>query len=212
MALNLPSKYAKRMYEMLSQFKDTGMMQITVEELKKRLGLIDLETGKERYKDFAWFKRYVLDIAQKELAEHTDISSTYTAKKTGKKYTHLEFQIKYTARAQDATQLNAAAQPPQKTDVRKGAQKQHSHPDLEGETLNQYLMLTEEFRWLDKKLAYKVVKSVNNGLKELASLVGITVNLTMYVARHTYATVLKRSGVAIPVISEAMGHATPHIT
>ena len=34
----------------------------------------------------------------------------------------------------------------------------------------------------------------------------------MYVARHTYATVLKRSGVAIPVISEAMAHTTPDIT
>lgn len=58
----------------------------------------------------------------------------------------------------------------------------------------------------------KVLKRVNSGLKELARLAGITVNLTMYVARHTYATVLKRSGVAIPVISEAMGHATPDIT
>ena len=58
----------------------------------------------------------------------------------------------------------------------------------------------------------EVLKRVNKGLKELAHLAGITVNLTMYVARHTYATVLKRSGVAIPVISETMGHASPDIT
>ena len=58
----------------------------------------------------------------------------------------------------------------------------------------------------------KVLKQVNSGLKALASLASITVHLTMYVARHTYATVLKRSGVAIPVISDAIGHATPSIT
>ena len=34
----------------------------------------------------------------------------------------------------------------------------------------------------------------------------------MYVARHPYATVLKKSGVAIPIIREAMGHASPAIT
>jgi hypothetical protein len=30
--------------------------------------------------------------------------------------------------------------------------------------------------------------------------------LTTYVARHTYATVLKRSGVNIAIISESLGH------
>ena len=58
----------------------------------------------------------------------------------------------------------------------------------------------------------KVLKRVNKGLKELAREVGITVPLTMYVARHTYATVLKKSGVAIPVISEAMGHENAEVT
>ena len=64
---------------------------------------------------------------------------------------------------------------------------------------------------IDRRLK-TVLAQVNRGLKELASLAGITVHLTMYVARHTDAPVLKRSGVAIPVISEAMGHATPDIT
>ena len=31
-------------------------------------------------------------------------------------------------------------------------------------------------------------------------------NLTTYVARHTFATVLKRSGVNIAIISESLGH------
>jgi site-specific recombinase XerD len=47
---------------------------------------------------------------------------------------------------------------------------------------------------------------VNKDLKEIAALAKIEFNLTTYVARHSYATVLKRSGVATAVISEALGH------
>ena len=64
---------------------------------------------------------------------------------------------------------------------------------------------------LDNRLE-KVIKRVNRDLKQLAKQVGISINLTTYVARHTYATVLKQSGVAIPVISEAMGHENVAIT
>ena len=53
---------------------------------------------------------------------------------------------------------------------------------------------------------HKVTVKVNKRLKELAKLAGIEVHLTTYVARHTYATVLKRSGVNIAIISESLGH------
>lgn len=52
----------------------------------------------------------------------------------------------------------------------------------------------------------KMNKMVNKDLKEIAALAKIDFNLTTYVARHSYATVLKRSGVATAVISEALGH------
>ena len=58
----------------------------------------------------------------------------------------------------------------------------------------------------------KVLNRFNKSLKELANLAGINVNLTTYVARHTYATVLKMSEVDADKISEAMGHANPRIT
>jgi len=58
----------------------------------------------------------------------------------------------------------------------------------------------------------KVLKRVNKGLKELARLAQIQVHLTTYVARHTYATVLKKSGIPIAVISEALGHRSEFIT
>ncbi|OJW67109.1 MAG: hypothetical protein BGO68_00025 [Candidatus Amoebophilus sp. 36-38] len=58
----------------------------------------------------------------------------------------------------------------------------------------------------------RVLKQVNGSLKELVKQVGILVNLTTYVARHTYATVLKQSGVSTGVISEALGHKGEQIT
>lgn len=37
-------------------------------------------------------------------------------------------------------------------------------------------------------------------------MIGVEVNLTTYVARHSYATVLKRFGVNIALIGETLGH------
>lgn len=52
----------------------------------------------------------------------------------------------------------------------------------------------------------KVIKKINRELREIGKELNIPVNLTTYVARHSFATVLKRSGVNIGVISECLGH------
>jgi integrase len=59
---------------------------------------------------------------------------------------------------------------------------------------------------------HKVITRVNKDLKEIAKQANITTSLTSYVARHTFATVLKRSGVSTAIISESMGHQTEAIT
>lgn len=53
---------------------------------------------------------------------------------------------------------------------------------------------------------HKVLRKVNRELKVLGEMIGLQMPLTTYVARHTYATVLKRSGVNIAIISESLGH------
>ena len=53
---------------------------------------------------------------------------------------------------------------------------------------------------------HKVLGHVNRNLKKVAAMVGIDCTMTTYVARHSFATVLKREGVSISIISEAMGH------
>ena len=52
----------------------------------------------------------------------------------------------------------------------------------------------------------KCLKKVNSDLKAIAEIVNIDISLTSYVARHTYATRLKREGVNVEVISEGLGH------
>ncbi len=53
---------------------------------------------------------------------------------------------------------------------------------------------------------HKVLAKINRELKVLGEQIGLEVPLTTYVARHTYATVLKRSGVSVELISESLGH------
>lgn len=51
-------------------------------------------------------------------------------------------------------------------------------------------------------------KYLNKHLKKLTSKLGIEVHVTSYAARHSFATVLKRSGTNLAYISEAMGHSS----
>lgn len=59
---------------------------------------------------------------------------------------------------------------------------------------------------------HKVLTRVNKDLKDIGKDAKIETPLTSYVARHTFATVLKRSGVSTAIISESMGHQTEAIT
>ncbi len=52
----------------------------------------------------------------------------------------------------------------------------------------------------------KVLRKINKDLKKIGKIVKIKSELTTYVARHSYATILKKSGISTTVISQAMGH------
>ncbi len=53
---------------------------------------------------------------------------------------------------------------------------------------------------------HKILAKVNKNLKMLSEQLGVNGNITTYVARHSFASVLKKSGVNIAIISEALGH------
>lgn len=76
-ALSMSSKYAKRIYQICSQWKDIGeSKKLDIKEFKGNLGLID-NKGNEEFKLVADLKRYVLDIAVKQINEHTDLEISY---------------------------------------------------------------------------------------------------------------------------------------
>lgn len=56
-----------------------------------------------------------------------------------------------------------------------------------------------------KKLTKDLTKRINKRMKIIGSAVGID-GISTYTARHSYATVLKRSGANIAYISESLGH------
>lgn len=58
----------------------------------------------------------------------------------------------------------------------------------------------------------KIMGQVNADLKTIGAACNIKTPLTTYVARHSFATALKRSGVATAIISEAMGHTDERTT
>lgn len=48
--------------------------------------------------------------------------------------------------------------------------------------------------------------NINHNLKAVAKVAGVTIPLTLYVARHSWASIAKSKGIPLSVISEGMGH------
>ena len=58
----------------------------------------------------------------------------------------------------------------------------------------------------------QLTKNINKYIKIIAKQLGIHDNVTTYFARHSFATVLKRSGAKIEMISELLGHSNVNVT
>nr|WP_243153147.1 replication initiation protein [Clostridium botulinum] len=85
--LNFNSSYSQKIYYYLKSFEDTGWRIDVLEDLQYKL-----ECPKTYY-NFSNFKKFVLDVAQKEINEKSDIFFNYDLKKKGKKVTHIKFNI-----------------------------------------------------------------------------------------------------------------------
>lgn len=76
--LSCSSKYAKRLYSLACQWRTAGGHTYSIGEFKEMLELKDPK-GKipEQYERINDFKKYVLDVAKKQINEHTDIVFDY---------------------------------------------------------------------------------------------------------------------------------------
>ena len=87
---NLTSAYAVRLYEILIAWRSTGKTPlITLYDFRQKIGVLDTE-----YKRMYDFKKYVLDIALKQVNEHTDITVKVEQHKTGRSITGFSFSFK----------------------------------------------------------------------------------------------------------------------
>lgn len=83
--LNCSSKYAKRLYALACQWRSIGKKRFEISELKKILGLIN-KKGEEQFTEITAFKKFVLEIAKKQINENTDIQFDYELMKKGRAY------------------------------------------------------------------------------------------------------------------------------
>ena len=71
---------------------------------------------------------------------------------------------------------------------------------------NPYLLPILQYPY-DSRNQYKnALYRTNKSLKEIAKMVWLSIPLTLYVARHSWASIAKSKNIPISVISEGMGH------
>ena len=111
-ALRLTSKYAKRIYQLCSQWKDQGeTRRYDLQEFRKMLGLVD-DKGNEKMKQIKELREKVLDIAVKQINEHTELHISYTLEKRVRTFKNITFTVKPQALAETIPfDLVATAQP-----------------------------------------------------------------------------------------------------
>ena len=87
---NLSSAYAVRLYELLIAWRSTGSTPIIeVSDFRQRIGVLDTE-----YKRMERFKTSVLELAIKQINEHTDITVKYEQHKRGRSISGFSFTFK----------------------------------------------------------------------------------------------------------------------
>ena len=91
-AISLKSKWSQRFYEICCQWKNAGGVVLNVKELREQFGLTD------KYIKQASFKRYVVDVAHKELKElftkgENDTYFEYSELKNGRSVEALRLKI-----------------------------------------------------------------------------------------------------------------------
>jgi len=84
----LKSIYSKRLYMLLSQYRSTGIINMSIEKLRVLMGCED------KYKEYKYLKKKVIKPAIDEIIKKTNIESIHLSeKKTGKSVTSIAFSF-----------------------------------------------------------------------------------------------------------------------
>jgi plasmid replication initiation protein len=93
--LSMNTTYGKRLYLMCSQFKSSGTMSLTLDEMRDRLRLYT-GTGDDRrqlYNDFSDLRKRVLEVAVEDINRHSELRVSYEAEKEGRGFNLLKWSI-----------------------------------------------------------------------------------------------------------------------
>ena len=85
--MQMQSYYSIRLYELLKQYAPIGRRIVDIEQLH------DILQTPKSYRRFGNFRQRVLEPAQEEINEKTDISFTYATVKSGRSVSDIVFQI-----------------------------------------------------------------------------------------------------------------------
>ena len=96
--VGLQSEYAIRLYELVIRWRSVGKTNlISLADLRENLGLVD------EYKRIEAFKRRVLDLAVRQINEHTDITVEYEQHKQSRVITGFTFKFKMKTKPEKVT-------------------------------------------------------------------------------------------------------------
>nr|CDS63397.1 replication protein [Sphinx1.76-related DNA] len=103
----LSSAYAVRLYELLICWRSTGKTPvIELAEFRKRIGVLDTE-----YTRTDNLKMRVIELALKQINEHTDITASYEQHKKGRTITGFSFKFKQKKKTELETPKNSDSSP-----------------------------------------------------------------------------------------------------
>lgn len=96
----MSSAHAVRLYELLQQYRAAGKRELDLAELRTMFQIEPTE-----YKLTADLKKWVIDVAVNQINEHSDLTVSYQAKKTGRAISHFAFKIKGKSSPPDTTDV-----------------------------------------------------------------------------------------------------------
>lgn len=166
-ALKLTSKYAKRIFQLVSRWKDKPTTPVySLDEFKEMLYLKDPK-GKEPelFQNISQLKARVFDVAVRQINEHTDLSIGYNLSKSSRAYDKLQFTIE----RQQPKQLPILFDEPARQEPRLATARQHldqlgiSQAALVDQILDEPKKLEQLFKFMYQLRTGKIKADKNPG-------------------------------------------------
>lgn len=168
---------------------------LSIEEIKKIFDYSPTKKSEEFAKDI-WIFSYLCNGANM-----TDIAKLRFSDITDSRIIFIRTKTQRTSRATQKP-IVASMIPELKNII----EKYSHHSLLIGNEYVFGIISSHDDEIVQRKKIKQFTKNINKGMKQIAEVLEIDSNLTTYTARHSFATVLKRSGAPLAFISESLGH------